>query len=111
MLHAEENPHISEKKRWKRCPLDWKKRAHLDLCTCVCGGVGGCFVASDWLKKQGIKASHVLSIHYPRRKIHLGRDLAGRSLFSILFLHVRYKKKTYFLLKERQKRGNHLVCH
>lgn len=77
----------------------------------VCGwgwGWGGCFMASDWLKKQGIKASHVLSIHYPRRKIHLGRDLAGRSLFSILFLHVRYKKN--ILSSERTAKKGKSSC-
>lgn len=115
VTHRREN--ISEKKRWKRCLLDGKNRAHLDCCTCVgvgWGGWGSCFVASDWLKKQGIKASHVLSIHYPKRKIHLGRDLAGRSLFSILFLHILYKKNILSSEKKNIRKREEIilsVCH
>lgn len=50
---------ISGKKEGEYVLWTGKNRAHLDFCAW-----GGCFVASDWLKKQGIKASHVLSIHY-----------------------------------------------
>lgn len=50
----------------RTCPLDWKKTEPILICAQRGwgGGCNGCFVASDWLKEQGIKASHVLSIHY-----------------------------------------------
>lgn len=52
---------------------------------CAHGEGNGCFVASDWLKRRWIKACHVLSIHYLKKK-HLDSSLAGRSLFFSLFV-------------------------
>lgn len=85
-----------------------KNRAHLDLCV-EGGGVGGCngcFVASDWLKKQRIKASHVLSIHYLNSKKTLKQESGRKEPFLHPFLFARstsVTKKAYFLLKEKEK--------
>lgn len=70
------------------------------------GGCSGCFVASDWLKKQGIKASHVLSIHYLNSKKPLKQESGRKEPFLHPFLFARstsVTKKAYFLLKEKEK--------
>lgn len=76
------------------------------------------FVASDWLKRRWIKACHVLSIHYLKKK----HFWAGKSLLFSLFLFdvstsVKKEEKPVLLLTERkeeeEERGgekNHLVC-
>lgn len=77
------------------------------ICVCGGGGCNGCFVASDWLKKQGIKASHVLSIHYVNSKKKTLKQESGRKepfLHPFLFARsTSVTKKAYFLLKEKGK--------
>lgn len=61
------------------------------------------FVASDWLKRRWIKACHVLSIHYLKKK----HFWAGKSLLFSLFLFdvstsVKKEEKPVLLLTERK---------